>query len=66
MRDYDEVLAISQAITINLNPLKNSEIDALIAFLHALTDPLSHKGRLGAPDAVPSGLPVDNGTTGPS
>ncbi|MRU16963.1 cytochrome-c peroxidase [Roseovarius sp. A21] len=66
MRDFDEVLAISQAITIDLPPLNGSEIDALIAFLHALTDPISTKGRLGPPETVPSGLPVDNGTADPS
>ncbi|WP_306155720.1 cytochrome-c peroxidase [Roseovarius sp. MMSF_3281] len=66
MQDFDEVLAISQAISIDLAPLGTSEIDAIIAFLHALTDPVSLNGRLGAPNSVPSGLPVDNGTSGPS
>ena len=66
MQDFDEVLAISQAISINLDPLSTSEIDALIAFLHALTDPISTKGRLGTPQTVPSGLPVENGSPAPS
>ncbi len=66
MQDFDEVLAISQAISIDLDPLTASEIDALIAFLHALTDPISRKGRLGAPQTVPSGLPVENGLPDPS
>lgn len=36
--------------------LSDPEIDALVAFLGALTGTGSVKGRLGAPDAVPSGL----------
>lgn len=66
MQDFDEVLAISQAISIDLAPLSDPEIDAITAFLHALTDPISIKGRLGAPQTVPSDLPVDNGPLGPS
>lgn len=38
-------------------PLTAAEIDALIAFLGALSDPVALSGRMGAPDAVPSGLP---------
>jgi cytochrome c peroxidase len=34
------------------------QVAALTAFLEALTDPVALRGRLGAPDAVPSGLPV--------
>jgi len=49
MQDFDEVLAISQAISIDLPLLSSFEIDAIIAFLHALTDPISTMGRLGAP-----------------
>ncbi|WP_108886477.1 cytochrome-c peroxidase [Pseudoprimorskyibacter insulae] len=36
--------------------LSSGQIDAIIAFLHALEDPAE---RLGIPDRVPSGLPVD-------
>ena len=40
-------------------PLLDEDIASLIAFLDALTDEASIAGRLGIPDAVPSGLPVD-------
>ncbi len=39
--------------------LTDREIDALMAFLHSLTDAQALAGRLGVPDEVPSGLPVD-------
>ena len=40
-------------------PLKDAEITALLAFLDALTDTTSLAGRLGIPEKVPSGLPID-------
>ena len=39
--------------------LSQTEIADILAFLEALTDEGSIAGRLGVPDAVPSGLPVD-------
>ncbi|KJZ19878.1 cytochrome-c peroxidase [Loktanella sp. S4079] len=39
-------------------PLSETEVDALLAFLDSLTDPVARVGRLGVPDAVPSGLAV--------
>jgi cytochrome c peroxidase len=39
--------------------LTEAEIDSLVAFLHALTDENAAAGRLGVPETVPSGLPVD-------
>ena len=50
-----------QAEDIVLMPvaLEDAEIDALVAFLEALTDPMSLEGRLGPPGEVPSGLPLD-------
>lgn len=39
--------------------LSPAEIDALIAFLDSLSDPVALEGRLGIPDSVPSGLPVE-------
>lgn len=39
--------------------LSDADIDALVAFLDALTDNGAIAGRLGVPDTVPSGLPVD-------
>ena len=38
--------------------LQDDEIDLLIAFLSTLDDAQALQGRLGVPDAVPSGLPV--------
>ncbi|MCB2136654.1 MAG: cytochrome-c peroxidase [Rhodobacteraceae bacterium] len=40
-------------------PLTNDEISALIAFLDSLRDQGAIDGRLGVPESVPSGLPVD-------
>ena len=37
----------------------DDEVAALVAFLDALTDEEAAKGRLGVPDQVPSGLPVE-------
>lgn len=39
--------------------LSEADVDDLIAFLEALSDPVALAGRLGIPDSVPSGLPVD-------
>ncbi|MEO1139613.1 MAG: cytochrome c peroxidase [Pseudomonadota bacterium] len=58
MQDDDEVLSIYAATTLRRAPLTTLEITALVRFLDALTDPVSTTGRLGAPDKVPSGLPV--------
>ncbi len=60
--DKSEIERIKAAAEIDLPPLAEAEIDALIAFLDALTDPNAVIGRLGAPGSVPSGLPVDQMT----
>lgn len=40
--------------------LSDGELDALVAFLQALEDPVAaNGGRLAIPDSVPSGLPVE-------
>ncbi len=39
--------------------LQDDEVDAILEFLGALEDPIARTGRLGVPDAVPSGLPLD-------
>jgi cytochrome c peroxidase len=39
--------------------LSDPELSDLLAFLNALTDPVALAGRLGVPDAVPSGLAID-------
>ena len=46
--------AVSYDVTLG-----DKEIDDLMAFLETLTDPASLAGRLGVPDQVPSGLPLD-------
>ncbi|MBJ3761398.1 cytochrome-c peroxidase [Maribius pontilimi] len=55
--DSDERAAIADAAPEG-RALTEPELDALLAFLDALTDPASISGRLGVPDSVPSGLPV--------
>lgn len=66
MEDFDEVLNIASAIDIPSTQLSERDIAALIIFLNSLTDPVSQTGRLGAPDTLPSGLPLDQGPTPPS
>lgn len=58
MDDPAEVAAIAAAVRWQSQPLNPEEIASLIAFLDTLTDPVSVSGRLGVPEAVPSGLPV--------
>lgn len=57
--DPAEAAAIRAAALREARPreLSGPEIDALIAFLGALSDPVALSGRMGVPDAVPSGLP---------
>jgi cytochrome c peroxidase len=54
-----EVGQIAAAVTRPPVALAEAEIAALIAFLGTLTDPAAAAGRLGIPEAVPSGLAVD-------
>jgi cytochrome c peroxidase len=49
-------MAAANAPTVDLTP---EEIAQIIAFLESLRDQGAIEGRLGVPDAVPSGLPVD-------
>jgi len=58
MDDAAERGAIAAANALEPVALTDGEVDALLAFLGALTDQASLKGRLGVPDAVPSGLAV--------
>ena len=57
----DPVASAAIGASYSSEPLKLSEeeISDLIAFLDALSDEKSLTGRLGIPDAVPSGLPID-------
>lgn len=59
MDDLIQSNAIVQAADRREVQLSNSEIADLVAFLKALDDPISLKGRLGIPDHVPSGLEID-------
>jgi cytochrome c peroxidase len=58
MSDPAEVAAIAAAVTTPPMVLSPDDVTALVAFLDSLTDPAAVKGRLGVPDAVPSGLVV--------
>ncbi len=57
--DFDEVLRIGMAVELEPVALNDDEVAAIIAFLTALEDPIAKHGRLGVPDAVPSGLALD-------
>lgn len=59
MADPDEVAKIAAANVLETVDLNAQEIDQIIAFLNALTDPQSLKGALGIPASVPSGLSID-------
>ena len=58
MGDPAELVAVYAANSLPRAPLSALETSALVAFLGALTDPVSRVGRLGVPETVPSGLPV--------
>jgi cytochrome c peroxidase len=57
--DPAEAAAIAAANELTPITLTEAEVAALAAFLAALTDDSALAGRLGVPDTVPSGLPVD-------
>lgn len=59
LNDASEVAAIAQAALQMSVELESDEIDALMAFLSSLTDEVGAEGRLGIPETVPSGLPID-------
>jgi len=50
-----------QASKLDIEPshLSENQINNIIAFLESLTGETALKGRLGQPNAVPSGLPID-------
>ena len=54
-----ELAAIATANSLPATSLSEQEIEQLLAFLATLTDPVSQTGRLGIPEQVPSGLPID-------
>lgn len=55
-RDWSEITA---AVTRPGTPLAADDLTAILAFLDSLTDPQAIAGRLGIPETVPSGLPID-------
>ncbi|MEN0087093.1 MAG: cytochrome c peroxidase [Pseudomonadota bacterium] len=54
-----EMARLAASITIAPLDLSYEDVQALVAFLGTLTDENGAKGRLGKPQSVPSGLPVD-------
>ncbi|MCO6382611.1 cytochrome-c peroxidase [Oceanicola sp. 502str15] len=59
LQDAADRAALEAAIEVEDRPLLKDETDAIMAFLEALTDQPAIDGRLGVPERVPSGLPVD-------
>ncbi|WP_299351124.1 cytochrome c peroxidase [uncultured Shimia sp.] len=57
--DLKELEAIAKANDLAPMQLSDLEIADIVAFLNALNDEGALKGRLGIPETVPSGLPVD-------
>lgn len=57
--DEEELFRIAEFNEIPYVALAEQEIEALMQFLAALEDPVAKTGRLGIPDTVPSGLPMD-------
>ena len=57
--DRFEMARFRSRVDIAPIELDDDDIQDLVAFMHALTGGPSIKGRLGRPDQVPSGLPVD-------
>ena len=59
LEDDSEMAAIVAAADKRHVALNDGEVAALVAFLGTLTDETALSGRLGVPQSVPSGLPVD-------
>ncbi|WP_293574403.1 cytochrome c peroxidase [Phaeobacter sp.] len=57
--DPNEIDRIAASNDLSPTVLGDADVADLIAFLEALTDPSAVAGRLGVPDQVPSGLPVE-------
>ena len=57
--DPAEQAALRAAIAMPDTPLETTQIAKIVAFLGSLSDPVALTGRLGVPDAVPSGLPFE-------
>ena len=59
LEDAGELAAIARANDLAPRGMTDAQVADILAFLETLTDPFSLDGRLGVPEAVPSGLPVD-------
>jgi cytochrome c peroxidase len=59
LEDFDEVLRLGMAVELDPVHLDDAEVAAILDFLAALEDPIARTGRLGLPETVPSGLPLD-------
>lgn len=59
LEDAAETTRIVAALDVEPMQLEETEIAALVAFLESLTGARGADGRLGIPETVPSGLPVD-------
>ncbi len=59
MDDPAESVAIFDRVRVTPLELNETELADLVAFLGSLSDPVALAGRLGVPDNVPSGLPVE-------
>ncbi len=57
--DRPEERQAIEAAASESKALRDDDIAELMAFLATLTDEAALSGRLGVPDSVPSGLPVD-------
>jgi len=58
MDDMDRLAEIAAASELKPVRLKEKDIQALLAFLHSLTDPAALDMRGDIPTSVPSGLPI--------
>ncbi|MGI9355860.1 MAG: cytochrome-c peroxidase [Rhizobiaceae bacterium] len=58
-KDHRERERLRAKVDIEPVDLDDEEVAALVAFLKSLTGTQSKRGRLGKPDSVPSGLPLD-------
>ena len=57
--DPSEIAAIAAANELEPISLEDHEVEAILAFLKALSDKTSLNGRLGIPDRLPSELKLD-------
>ncbi|WP_412554341.1 cytochrome-c peroxidase [Shimia sp. MIT1388] len=59
MQDDPEVIEIAASNELSPIDLTDQEVTEILAFLESLTDYDAIQGRLGVPESVPSGLPMD-------